>query len=331
MSIPNQMFVELLRKKTPKHISITDEVASVLGINYDAAYRRLNGKVPFSLNESVLLAKKFDISLNKLFDIGERRSYLIREAKPIHTVRDFKDYLMNLKSEMSLLVGKEDASILFSARELPMFYFFHQPILIKIKVFIWFTILKVTPLNKRIHFRDFFISDSMISIAKQVGETYKSINVTEMWSYGAINNVLQQLLYLHDMKQIDQNDVEEICEAIIHELKIVEADTLDGYQSDKRRFELYSNELIMMNNSMILEYKGKLRFGYPYALLKFFIIENQDACKDQRDYILEQKRHATCLTNTSAKIHAQFFNYKYEKIARVLAVINNKETRPTFL
>jgi hypothetical protein len=331
MNKTDLVFIELLQKKIPDNISMIDEVASILGINYDAAYRRLNAKVPFSLKESVTLSKKFDISLNKLFEVGEQQSYLVRETKPINTVNDFTNYLKNLSEEFKSLIGKEDASILFSARELPMFYFFHQPILTKIKIFIWFTILKVTPLNKRIHFSDFILTDAMIAIAKEVGEAYQKINVTEMWSFGAINNVLQQLLYLHDMRQIDVNDVEIICKALVVELKQVENNTLNGNNKNGRKYELYSNDLIMMNNSMILDYKGKLRFGYPYALLKFFVIENQEACKEQKAFILEQTRHATCLTNTSAKTHAQFFNYKYDKIARVLAVINNKENRPTFL
>ncbi len=324
-------FISILKQKIPKNISTTDEVASVLGINYDAAYRRLTGKVSFNLQETILLSKKFDISLNELFEVGETNSFIVRETNSVKNIKDFNTYFESLYHELNPLVGNDDASILFGARELPMFYFFHNPLLIRFKIFIWFSVLNVTPVYKRINFRDFVISDKMINGAQKAGKAYNSINITEMWSFGSINNVLQQLLYLYNMRQIDMSNAINICKALIIELKKIEESTYNGSRTKERKFVLYSNQLIMMNNSMILKHKNKLHFGYPYALLKFFIIDNQKVCKAQEAYIIEQMRHATCITNTSSKEHATFFNHKYDKINQVLAVIKNEETKPVFL
>jgi plasmid maintenance system antidote protein VapI len=331
MKDTDKTFIKKLQEQIPNNISNIDEVASTLGISYDAAYRRLTGKVSITLDEAVSLSKKFDISLNSLFEVNEQNSYLIRESKPISNISDFKSYFERLHKELSPLVGRDDASILFGARELPMFYFFDDPLLIRFKIFIWFTILKVTPLNKRINFNDFVISDPMIEAAQKVKKAYNNVNVTEVWSFGSINNVLQQLLYLYKMKQINQSDAILIGNTLTKELKKIEEKTSMGSKQEKRNFELYSNELIMMNNSMIIRYKDKLSFGYPYALLRFFLINNQKACKAQETYIYEQMRHATCITNTSIKEHATFFNRKYDKIKQVLNVIDNEENKPLFL
>jgi len=327
----NNVFIQKVKEKIPKNISVIDEVASMLGINYDAAYRRMNGKVAFNIDEVTLLAKKFDISLNELFEVGESNSYLVRETKPIESLNDFYGYFDSLYKELSPLENNPEASILFGARELPMFYFFNNPLLTRFKIYIWFTILKVTPLSKRIDFKDFIISDKMIESAKKVGKTYSNINLTEMWSFGATNNILQQLLYLYRMRQIEALDAVNICDSLKIELKKIEETTFNGIENKTRKFELYSNELIMMNNSMIFKYKDKMQFGYPYALLKFFIIDNQKACKAQETYIKEQMRYARCITNTSTKDHASFFNHKYDKINQLLAVINNEENKPLFL
>lgn len=331
MSQIEKKLITLLKEKIPKNISATEEIASVLGINYDAAYRRLNGKVSFSILEAIKLSKKFDVSLNELYEIGETNSYLVRETKTIATISDFNDYLIDMLAELRPLVGRDDASILFSAREFPMYYFFHNPLLIRIKIFIWFNILKVATLNKPIAFKDFVIPDEIIENTKKVGYAYERINVTEMWSFGAINNVLQQIIYLHKMNQIDYEDAEKICDALIDELKKIEYTTHNGNNPKTRKFEIYSNEIIMMNNSMILKLKDKMVFGYPYALLKFFVIENQKACKEQEAYIKKQMQHAICVTNTSTKEHVAFFNHKYQKIQQALAVMRNEENKPLFL
>lgn len=331
MSTISEYFITKLKKQVPKNISLTEEVAAILGINYDAAYRRLKNKVAFTIEETILLAKKFDISLNELYEIGESNSYLVKETSSIKQLHDFTIYFENLHQELKFLVGRPDASILFSARELPMFYFFNNPLLLRFKIFIWFAILKVTHVNKNIKFSDFTILDKLIQNAQKVAEAYTTINLTEMWSYGAINNVLQQLLYFYRMKQIDLASVQEICIALKNELKKIEYRTLNGENNQTTSYHLYSNDLLMMNNSMIVKNKDKLTFGYPYALLKFFTINNQKACKEQELYIREQMHHATCITNTSIKEHRAFFNHKYAKIDQVLAVIKNEESKPLFL
>ena len=63
----------------------------------------------------------------------------------------------------------------------------------------------------------------------------------------------------------------------------------------------------------------------------YLINVTQEACKDQELYIKEQMQHATCVSNTSTKEHAAFFNSKYDKIQQVIAVMNNEEHKPLFL
>lgn len=331
MNDTQKVFISILKEKIPFNISAIDEIASVLGVNYDAAYRRLTGKVAINLEESILLAKKFDISLNDLFKVGEANTYLIRESSTVKSIDDINIYLKKLFKELSYLVDREDDSILYNTRDLPMFYFFNNPLLIHFKVFIWFSILKADPLEKRTIFDNFKISDEIVLNALKIGGIYNRINVTEMWSYGAINNVLQQLIYFHKMRQISLENVVNICNALTQEIKKIENKTINGGRLGHRNYELYSNDLLMMNNSIILKSKDKIVFAYPYALLKYFRIENQKTCKLQENYILEQMQHATCISKASTREHTTFFNLKYDKIKQVLAVIKNEETKPVFL
>lgn len=48
-------FFSLIKKKLPDNISLVEEVASVLDINYDAAYRRINEKTELSFKEVMFI------------------------------------------------------------------------------------------------------------------------------------------------------------------------------------------------------------------------------------------------------------------------------------
>ena len=323
--------VEMLKNKIPKNISATEEIAFILGINYDAAYRRLNGKVGFSLKETVLLSKKFDISLNELFQVGEQNTYIVKESEPVRTLHDFKNYLNRMNDELSVVAGRTDSSLLLSALELPMFYYFDNPLLTRFKMFIWSTILGTSKKTERINFKDFSISDELYESAKTINKAYSRTNITEMWSFGAINIVLQQLLYIYKMRQINSKEAIDVCNALLEVMKKIEIETINGGKSKDRKFELYSNDLVMLSNSVILKHKDKMVFAYPYSLLKLFKIYDQKACREQESFILDQMLHATCITSASTREHANFFNLKYDKINQVIAVIKNEETKPVFL
>ena len=60
-----EQFFKHLKAKSPDNTSFVEEIAGVLDIGYDAAYRRINLKTNLSLEESVILARHYKVSLNK--------------------------------------------------------------------------------------------------------------------------------------------------------------------------------------------------------------------------------------------------------------------------
>lgn len=328
--VVNQQFIESIKNRISNNLSPIDEIADLLNLNYDAAYRRLNGKVSFSLDEAVQIAKKFDISLNELFTLGSTDSYVVTQSKSIINMNDINSYLENIYEEMKFLANRDDASVLFAAREFPMFYFFLDPILIKFKLYSWFYIQNIIPIKKRISFEHFTPTDSLINNAKKVGTLYNSINLTEIWSFGALNNVLQQLIYFFSIRQISYEEVESICMALTHKLKELEEYTSNNH-ANPRKYQLYNNDVMMNNNAMVLNYKGLKKFAYPYTLLKFFTITDQKACTEQESYLINQLQYCTNITHTNIKEHSAFFNHKYDKISQCISVIRNKNNAPLFL
>ncbi len=66
MQNPHPLFIKTIKEKLPKNISIIEVIANILNINYDAAYRRVNGKTNLSLKDALILSKHFEISLDLL-------------------------------------------------------------------------------------------------------------------------------------------------------------------------------------------------------------------------------------------------------------------------
>ena len=88
-----EKFIDYLKSKSNDKTSFIEEIASVLDIGYDAAYRRINNKTNLSLDESVKLAKHYKISLNKLFEVGSKTTILADLSPPIHNKEGLEIWL----------------------------------------------------------------------------------------------------------------------------------------------------------------------------------------------------------------------------------------------
>ena len=65
-----QVFFNHIKGLLPPHISFVDEIAEVLDISNDSAYRRIRGEKPIVLEEIKKLCVKFKISLDQLLHLN---------------------------------------------------------------------------------------------------------------------------------------------------------------------------------------------------------------------------------------------------------------------
>ena len=64
-----QDFFQEIKQNMPAHLSMVDEVANLLNISTDSAYRRIRNEKTLSLEETKILAGHFKISLDYLFNL----------------------------------------------------------------------------------------------------------------------------------------------------------------------------------------------------------------------------------------------------------------------
>ena len=85
-------FLKYLREKHNQATSFIDEIAMVLDIGYDAAYRRVNLKTNLTLEEAVKLAKHYKISLNKLYEVGSQSTLVVEKSPHISNTKNLEQY-----------------------------------------------------------------------------------------------------------------------------------------------------------------------------------------------------------------------------------------------
>ena len=64
-----QLFFKHIKGNLPGHISMVDDLAEVLDISTDSAYRRIRGEKPINLEEMAKLSSHYKVSLDNFLNL----------------------------------------------------------------------------------------------------------------------------------------------------------------------------------------------------------------------------------------------------------------------
>ena len=311
---------ELLFKEIRKQLSIStslnDEIASILNISYDAAHRRVSGKSKFSIDETLLLANHFNISLDKLFLKNDK--VIVEKTIEIKSLKDMLSYFKKSAERIEQLTITGKTTLYYSAKDIPLFYFMDNTIISKFKAYVWLTLLNSEQIN--VSFENFVVDESFMEHTQKLKKIYEKAIVKEVWNDTTINSSLQQILYFYESGLLSFKSATALYLDLKRILKLIK----DKSNQPNSNFSIYYNELILLNNNMLIETNEKLTMFIPYTLLGYFITDNKESCHNVHDFFNQQIINSKPLNQSGIKDQNLFFNRANRKIEYYLEQLNNQ-------
>src|SRR5262245_53991186 len=96
-----QLFFGHIKSKLSQHLSLVDEVAELLNISNDSAYRRIRGEKPLGLDEIQVLCNKYKVSLDQLLQI-QTNTVIFSGNKIEPASFNFNNYLQDVFNNLNL-------------------------------------------------------------------------------------------------------------------------------------------------------------------------------------------------------------------------------------
>lgn len=315
-------FITYLKAKAQDNTSFVEEIASVLDIGYDAAYRRINLKTSLSLEETVKLAKHYKISLNKLFEVGSQTTILADLSPPIHNKEGLEMWLKQSHDSVYPLTKLKSASIIYSAKDIPLFHTLKDSFLSRYKMYVWLKDVDPEMTRSKISFDDFIkdIPETLLENAFKLGEVYKDINITEIWNNTTINGTLQQVLYYFEAGALSKELALLICTDIEDVIRHVEKQAIQQSligSKNKAIYNLYINDIHTMSNTIMVKTPHQKVFFTPFTVISYFKIEHQPTCELMFEFFEKQMSISKLLVNAGEKDRSLFFNRMHLKINRL--------------
>jgi len=330
-----EQFISYLKAKSQDNTSFVDEIASVLDIGYDAAYRRINLKTSLTLEEGVKLAIHYKISLNKLFEVGNTNT-LIAELPP--QPKDELGLEMWLKASLnnvSNLIKMKNCEMIYSARDIPFFHTLNDSNLSRYKMYVWLKDLNTEMAKSKITFDEWVttIPESLLKSAYELSAAYKYIDITELWNDNTVTGTLQQVLYYFEAGLVSKEMALSICEDIDEVINHTEKQTIQQSligAKNQNSYHLYKCDLHMQSNTVMVKTPYHKVFFSPFTVLSYFKIEHQETCEMMYEFLQKQMSISKLLATSGERDRTIFFKTIHHKINTAKERIN-MDYKMTFL
>lgn len=318
-----EVFIKHLKQVVPANVSLVDDIADLLKISNDSAYRRLRNETELSLDETYKICKHYRISIDSVLS-NKGDSVTCNYIKLTDSEENFDNYLTGLLMQLERLQKSEDAKIIYAAEEIPIFHSFFSKELAAFKLFYWQRSVLNIPAYQTKKFDWDVISEKQLEITDKIHKTYLKIPSTEIWTDETINTTIKQIEYYFESGAFKEK---EDAITILQELKKM-AQAINQYAEEENKsknssFNLYNSDLVIGTNCIHVTVAGSVISYISFNTMNSLTTSNNQFCEEIEHWMKNLIKKSTLISSIAEKQRFQFFSKAYKAIDNCIDRIKN--------
>jgi hypothetical protein len=321
LELQTQIF-QHIKNKLPSNLSMVDEVAAVLGVSTDSAYRRIRGDKTLTLEELYKLCTRFQLSLDQLLNL--KSESLVFSGSFIHPGSfQFDQYLKSAIGHVKYMASFKEKKMYYLCKDIPLFHHFHFKEVAAFKHYVWMKGIFNSPelAHKKFSLKDY--PDELFELGKQALNVYNGIDSVEIWNLESINSSLRQIdYYLESGLFADEREALLMYEA--YEKLIGHLDTMAtaGYKfnvgetqcQSSGSYQMYLNEMVIGDNS-ILVVLDNTKLGFIiHSVINIMTTRDVRFCDNLYECMENLMKKSTMISSVSERERSRFFKYLRNRI-----------------
>ncbi len=317
-SLPLQaIFLQKLKETLPPNLALAEEMADLLGISTDSAYRRIRCETELSIDEVYKLTKKYNISMDGIFsNLGDTVTFTY--TKLTDNAENFEKYLNRIYGHVKAINSFPEKKITYMAEELPIFYSFFSDKLTQFKLFYWQRSVLNVPIYQGKKFEFGIIPPHQVELAMNALKEYKTIPSVEVWTDETIHTVLKQVeFYAESGAFQNKADALEIIDEIKKMAQYIENCAESGRKeisSPNENYAMYCSDVVLGTNCIYIN-AGPAKYAYiTFNSVNSLTTNNQEFCEETEHWVKNIVKKSTLMSGVAEKQRFQFFSKMYKNI-----------------
>ena len=312
-----QRFFSHLKSLLPKHLSLVDVMTDLLELSHDSIYRRIRGEKPLTLKELKVLCEHFHVSLDQVLQI-QNNSIVFHAPETGRDEYDFNAYLKGMKAQLDYFNGFNNRKLMYLTKDIPVFHFFQLDDLATFKIFFWIKSIINHPefIKKNFSFDESGF-DEYLRMGREIVKAYNEIPSVEIWNYESVNSMISQIEYYRDAGIfVNKDDLFRVLDSLDQLLTHLEHQVMEGCKfmygageaGHRASLKFYYNELIMGNNSGLVELDGQLSCFVNHGVIHYLMTSDERFNKRAFNNYNTLVNRSTMISQTGEKERNRFFN-----------------------
>jgi hypothetical protein len=312
-------FLERIKDMIPASNSLVNELAEVLNVSTDSAYRRIRGETALTIDEISLLCNHFKIG----FDIfSEQTGSVSFDFDKLNGIEGFRKYLIGIRNTLVALARTENAELYYAALDVPIVHHFNYPDLSAFKIFYWLKDVINEPSLEGMKYDPSIIDNDLLELGKEIYQAYCKISSIEVWTSATLNSSIAQIEYYSDSGLFENQSVAlAICNQLEEEVRTIQkqAERSGKAISDNSldNFKLYVSEIEIGNNCILTSVADVHTVIMSFHTFNKLTTVNTVFCNDTFKWLSNLIRKSTLISGVSEKQRYLFFKQIYDKIAKL--------------
>jgi hypothetical protein len=317
-----QIFFQHIKSSLAAHLSLVDEVADLLNISNDSAYRRIRGEKPLSFDEIKTLCAHYKVSLDQLFHLNND-SFLF--SGPLTNNNNFgiESYLEHLLNQVNYFNSFEQRELYYNGKDMFLFHCFGFHELTAFKIFFWMKTILQYPIEGKEILLMKSIRESVFNITSKIIAAFNKLPLLEIWHDDSMNATLRQIDYYRQSKIFPSEDYalvvyKEMLEMVNHIEKQAEAGCrfpMGGKPSAASvPFRFYYNEFMLGDNCTLAVLNNSKVVYLNHSVLNVVMTKDPVFTEYIYQHLQNIMHKSTLMSLVGEKERRRFFNSMREKV-----------------
>ena len=325
------LFFQQIKTLLPPHLSVADEIAKVLDISTDSAYRRIRGEKPITFDDIQKLSARYKVSVDKLLHL-QTNGFIFTGTLGYTSDNFIELYLNNMLQQFEFMRSFDHKHFYFLPNDIAPFIYFQFPQLSSLTFFYYMKSLLGFDEMKDLKFSVKNVNEAHVKLGIKVQDSFNHIPSTEIWGTDTIDSILRHISFYKDTHVFESKEdifnlYDTLDELINHLEKQAELGIKFNYgkQPDKNAapFRLFYNDLITGDNCVLAEI-GDIRITYiNHNLINFMYTRDERFNNFTWDTFQNAIRKSTQISLVGEKARTRFFNGFRKKILAQRETINH--------
>ena len=209
------LFVNEVFKRFANKADLALYLQTELNIGSSAAYKRINGTTPLTVDDIIKLATTLQISLDQ-FIMPSYARVTFRSDAMRKLPQSYEQYLQNVVNMLGGFRNIPGLSTTSIGNELPLFHYANFPNLYHFKLFYWKqTFWNFGTPEQLFSLDSYEVDQSIHKLTQSIGKEYYNISSTEIWTDDLFTPILKQIAYFLQLRSFeDPNDALKLIEDV---------------------------------------------------------------------------------------------------------------------